>query len=107
MKFQIFEPMYLKIFEKFVKFKKLHLDHFTLGLVSQLSKWPLNLKFFPSIENNKINGVFNGVAPEIITNQDFVNAFAGALHRPAFIPLPEMVWNLIFGQERATMITKG
>ena len=28
----------------------LHLDHFTLGLVSQLSKWLLNLKFFPSIE---------------------------------------------------------
>ena len=29
----------------------LYLDHFTLGLVSQqLSKWPLNLKFFPSIE---------------------------------------------------------
>ena len=29
----------------------LHLDHFTLGLVSQLSKWPLILKFFSSIED--------------------------------------------------------
>ena len=27
----------------------LHLNHFTLGLVSQLSKWPLNFKFFPSV----------------------------------------------------------
>ena len=27
----------------------LHLDHLTLGLLSQLSKWPLNLKIFPSI----------------------------------------------------------
>ena len=27
----------------------LHLDHFTLGQVSHLSKWPLNLKFLPSI----------------------------------------------------------
>ena len=27
--------------------KLLHLDHITLGLVSQQSKWPLNLKFFP------------------------------------------------------------
>ena len=26
-----------------------HLDPFTLGLISQLSKWPLNLKLFPSI----------------------------------------------------------
>ena len=29
--------------------KKLHLDQFTLGLVSQLPKWPLNLKFFSSV----------------------------------------------------------
>ena len=27
----------------------LHLDHLTLGLVSQLSKWPPNLKWFHSI----------------------------------------------------------
>ena len=27
----------------------LHLDHFTLGLVPQLSKWPPNLKLFSSI----------------------------------------------------------
>ena len=27
----------------------LHLDYFTLGLVSQLSKWPPNLKFFSSL----------------------------------------------------------
>ena len=36
----------------------LHLDHFTLGLVSQLSKWRLNLKFFPSVvkEHTRITG---------------------------------------------------
>ena len=28
----------------------LHFDHFTLGLVSQLLKWPPNLKFLPSID---------------------------------------------------------
>ena len=28
------------------------LHHFTLGLVSQLSKWPPNLKSFPSIADN-------------------------------------------------------
>ena len=43
------------MFEKFViKFyfkKTLHLNHFTLGLVSQLSKWPPNLKLFPFIVN--------------------------------------------------------
>ena len=52
MKIEFFEPLYFEIFEKSVNFlfkKPLHLDNFTLGLVSQLSKWPPNLKFFPSI----------------------------------------------------------
>ena len=42
-----------------------------------------------------------------VTNQEFVNAFAGAMGRPAFFPLPEFVWNFVFGEERAAMITKG
>ena len=36
----------------------LHLAHFTLGLVYQLSKWPPNLKFFPSID--VVKNAFNG-----------------------------------------------
>ena len=60
-----------------------------------------------SIENKRVRGAVNGVAPELITNKDFVSAFASALWRPAFIPLPEFVWNFIFGEERAAMITKG
>lgn len=60
-----------------------------------------------SIENKSVNGVLNGVAPNIITNQEFVTAFANALNRPAFFAIPETVWNLLFGQERAAMITKG
>ncbi len=60
-----------------------------------------------AIENENVTGVLNAVAPQIIRNQDFVDAFAGALHRPAFFPLPDTVWNIVFGQERATMITKG
>lgn len=60
-----------------------------------------------SIENKNVQGVLNGVAPDMITNRDFVSAFAKELWRPAFIPLPEFVWNFVFGQERANMITKG
>ena len=36
-----------------LKKNTLHLDHFTLGLVSQLSKWPPNLKFLPSVSVSK------------------------------------------------------
>ena len=60
-----------------------------------------------AVENDHVEGVLNGVAPDIITNQEFVSAFASALSRPAFFPLPDTVWNLVFGQERATMITRG
>jgi len=60
-----------------------------------------------AIENEKVEGVLNGVAPEIITNQEFVKSFASALNRPSFFPLPDFVWNTVFGEERATMITKG
>jgi len=60
-----------------------------------------------AVENEKMEGVYNGVAPQIITNQQFVDSFAAALGRPSFIPLPEFVWNLVFGEERAVMITKG
>ena len=33
----------------------LHLNHFTLGLVFQLSKWPPNLNFLPYIEEEYNN----------------------------------------------------
>ena len=59
------------------------------------------------IENEQVKGVVNGVAPEIITNSEFVKAFASSLNRPAFFPIPEFAWNLIFGEERATIVTKG
>jgi len=60
-----------------------------------------------SVNNSKVEGVLNAVAPQIISNQEFVSAFAGALWRPALFPLPESVWNLVFGEERAVMITRG
>lgn len=44
---------------------------------------------------------------QIITNQEFTKAFAKALMRPAFFPLPELVVNLLFGEERAKVMTQG
>jgi len=60
-----------------------------------------------SVQEESMQGVYNAVAPDMISNQQFVSAFAGALGRPALIPLPEFVWNFVFGEERAVMITKG
>ncbi|KAL1517562.1 hypothetical protein ABEB36_001310 [Hypothenemus hampei] len=60
-----------------------------------------------SIENDKVEGVLNGVAPQLCTNKEFSNAFAKALKRPALIPIPSFIFNLILGTERAKMITTG
>jgi len=60
-----------------------------------------------AVETEKMEGVYNAVAPQMITNQKFVDTFASSLNRPAFIPLPAFVWNFVFGEERAVMITEG
>lgn len=58
------------------------------------------------LESHNCSGVYNAVAPQIVTNSQFVQAFAGALNRPAFFPAPEFVFNLIFGKERASIVTQ-
>ncbi|XP_030749315.1 epimerase family protein SDR39U1 [Sitophilus oryzae] len=60
-----------------------------------------------AIENDKVEGVLNGVAPNPCTNKEFSIAFAKALRRPAYIPTPKLVFNVILGKERAKMITEG
>jgi len=59
------------------------------------------------IENTKCEGVMNAVAPQSITNQEFVNQFARSLRRPAIFPTPEFIFDAVFGHERAAMITEG
>lgn len=60
-----------------------------------------------SIETPKVEGVLNGVAPQIITNRDFANAFAKALWRPALFPLPQFVVEYLFSKERSVLLTTG
>jgi len=60
-----------------------------------------------SIDNPKIKGVLNGVAPQIITNRQFAKAFGKALWRPAFIPLPEFAVDIMFSKERSVLLTQG
>jgi len=55
----------------------------------------------------KVRGPLNAVAPHLVTNAAFSKAFAGALGRPAFIPLPAFAVNLIFNGDRAALLTQG
>ncbi|KAL2738938.1 epimerase family protein SDR39U1 [Vespula squamosa] len=63
--------------------------------------------FLFAIENDNVNGILNGVAPKPVTNKEFTKAFARALKRPAIIPVPSIVLNLIFNKERAKMMLEG
>lgn len=66
----------------------------------------VNLIIF-AMENPKVNGILNGVAPQIITNKQFAQAFARALWRPAIFPMPKLVLNAAFSPERAKIMTEG
>lgn len=56
-------------------------------------------------ENKKVTGVFNLAAPNEISNAGFTRVFARKLNRPAFIPVPPFVLQLIYGKA-ASLLTK-
>lgn len=65
-----------------------------------------NLLLF-AIENNEINGVYNAVAPQQITNENLTYLLAKKLNKNIRLPkAPSFVLKLIFG-EMATIILNG
>lgn len=51
-----------------------------------------------AVENEALQGAFNAVAPNPVTNLTFTSVLARALHRPAFFPVPKLGLQLIFGE---------
>ncbi len=58
------------------------------------------------IENEKLDGVFNLVAPVQTTNEELTKAIGKVLLRPTLFPVPAFVLKLIFG-EGATVLLDG
>lgn len=52
------------------------------------------------------DGVFNGTAPNPVTNREFTHALGAAVHRPTLVPLPAFAAQLVLG-EGATIVTAG
>jgi uncharacterized protein (TIGR01777 family) len=48
--------------------------------------------------NDTVRGPMNGAAPNPVTNREFTKAFAAALHRPAFLPIPYFALRVLFGE---------
>jgi uncharacterized protein (TIGR01777 family) len=54
--------------------------------------------FRHSIYTATLAGPVNGVAPKPVTNAEFTRELARALHRPAFLPVPEMALKVLMGE---------
>jgi uncharacterized protein len=63
--------------------------------------------YIKAIEDSKMQGAYNAVAPDHITNRDVMKALADALNRPFWAPsVPSFVMKTLFG-EMANILLKG
>ena len=73
-----------------------------LGSGRQMMSWidshDLARAFLHAVETESLEGPVNAVAPEALSNRDFTRELAGALHRPAVLPVPPAALKLIYGQ---------
>jgi uncharacterized protein (TIGR01777 family) len=56
------------------------------------------------LKNESLAGAVNLVAPEPKTNQDFTKALATSLHRPAIIPAPKKILQLLLGESSSLLL---
>jgi len=54
--------------------------------------------FQHAVVTSALRGPVNGVAPEPVTNKEFTQELARALHRPAFLPVPEAAMRVLVGE---------
>jgi len=50
------------------------------------------------LESVTLQGIFNATAPEPVTNVEFSKTLGQVLNRPAFIPVPALVLNILLGE---------
>ncbi len=63
--------------------------------------------FIKAVEDDRMEGVYNGVAPNPVTNKEFTNVVAKILHRRILLPpIPAFVLKLYLG-EMADLVLKG
>ena len=60
-----------------------------------------------ALDNTALDGAFNAVAPNPVTNAEFAKALGRALRRPAILPAPAFAVRLAFGQMAVETILAG
>jgi hypothetical protein len=71
----------------------IHIDDLTAGV-----EWIIN--------HDDQKGVFNMVAPQMVSNAEFTDALSAVLNRPAFFVIPEFALRILYGGA-ASVITEG
>ena len=82
-----------------------------LGSGKQFISWihhaDLCLLFRKAAKDKNMNGIYNAVSPEPVTNNVFVKTLAQTLRRPMFLPpVPSFLLKLVLG-EMASAVTQG
>ena len=63
--------------------------------------------FIQAIENHEVHGIYNAVAPNPVTNKEFLKQLSEVLDKPYFLPnTPKFVLNMVLG-ELSSAITSG
>lgn len=57
------------------------------------------------LDTPSASGVFNGTAPDAVTNKEFSTTLGNVLHRPAFLPVPAFALRMMFGDGAEFLIT--
>ncbi|MFN8430049.1 MAG: TIGR01777 family oxidoreductase [Spirosomataceae bacterium] len=74
-----------------------------LGTGNQWMSWihieDLVSMFYESIVNTEISGIYNGVAPEAVTNRNFTQILAEVLNKRIWLPaVPEFLLKILLGE---------
>ena len=89
------------------------LTPFKLGLGGNISNGSMMMSWidiedlmgmYLYIIENKLTGIFNATSPSPVSNKEFTKTLGKILHRPTFLPLPEFILKIIFG-EGSTVLT--
>ena len=59
------------------------------------------------VDHNETQGRYNCVAPGIVTNEEFTQAFARHLHRPVVWNAPASLVKALVGEERSSILLEG
>ncbi|EQC44056.1 TIGR01777 family oxidoreductase [Bacteriovorax sp. Seq25_V] len=73
-------------------------------LMSWIHRYDLAKIYCEALFNEKYAGVFNAVAPEVVSNYQFTKTLGKTIKRPTIFPVPAFILKLIFGEMSSLLL---